>query len=151
MNVLNWDSVMLIWLDKCGWYFGLPVDCLVSLRTCLKCQKLVALNLLVWHLVARDEPLGNGGQVEATRIAWCLAIRVESSVLFGLCFSCLWCWDWTRRCLSVSWAGRFMDGGEHMIIWAGRFILWCSRVRIRAGKFICSVLTLEDCYERGGS
>jgi len=45
MNVMNCDLVMLIWLDKCGWCFGLHVHYLGSLRTCPKCQKLVALTI----------------------------------------------------------------------------------------------------------
>ena len=31
----------------------------------------------------------------------------------------------------VPWAGRFMDGGEHVMIWVGRFISSYSRVGIR--------------------
>jgi len=36
---------------------------------------------------------------------------------------CAYVWDgmmlcetWTRKCLFVSWTGRFMVGGEHVII-----------------------------------
>jgi len=43
-----------------------------------------------------------------------------------------------------------MTSGEHVIIWARRFIIWCFHVRIRPGRFVCSVLTLEGCYERRG-
>jgi len=32
----------------------------------------------------------------------------------------------------VPWAGRFMDGGYHVMVWAGRFILDYSPVGIRA-------------------
>jgi len=194
MNVFNCDSIMLIWLHKCGWYFGLLVDCWVHWEP-VQCQKLVALTLLVWHLATWGESLGDSGQIEATGIARRLAARVvlpgdycqtmalflsgawrregfaRRSMLwfrlamlrqrqaisyravwsFGLCFVCLWYGTWTRRCLFVSWAGKFMDGGEHVIIWTGRFILLCSRVRIRVGRFICSVLKLEGCCELGGS
>jgi len=52
------------------------MDCLGSLRTCPKCQKSVALTLLVWRLVVRGESLGDSGQIEATRIESRLATRV---------------------------------------------------------------------------
>jgi len=54
-------------LDVCNlwWNHGVPLDCsemrmgcLGSLEPVLKCQKPVALTLLVWRLVTRGEPLG---------------------------------------------------------------------------------------------
>jgi len=52
------------------------MDCLGSLRTCPKCQKPIALTLLVWRLAVRGESLGDSGQTKATRIARCLTARV---------------------------------------------------------------------------
>ena len=52
------------------------MDYLGSLRTCPKCQKIVALTLSVWHLTVRGEPLGDSGQIEATGIARRLAAMV---------------------------------------------------------------------------
>jgi len=51
-------------------------DWMGSLRTCPKCQKLVALTLLVWHLAAKGESLGDSDQTEATGIARRLAVTV---------------------------------------------------------------------------
>ena len=52
------------------------MDCVGSLRTCPKCQKPVALTLLVWRLAAWGESLDDSGQTKATGIAQCLGARV---------------------------------------------------------------------------
>jgi len=107
-----------------------------------------------WRLVVRSDSLGDSLKNTRSGSGWRLATRgarqavctvilpcdaytQRQAIIFWFAFCVLWGWAWTRRCLSVLWTGRFMVGGEHMIIWAERFV--------------CFVHTLEGCCEREGS
>jgi len=76
--------------------------------------------------------LAQAGRIGLSEIGLVAQAKSSSPGEFNAVYMCGTHWNERGSGDVVPWAGRFMDGGWHVMVWEGRFIPSYSHVRIRA-------------------